>query len=228
MSTSSDQTLYGNAGVVSSLKIPIFDGTDPSAYPAWELAMQSLLLSKGLSIPFKTEFWESVDQFRYAKKATDMIILTQTTLTEAQSTYGYVEGDMNLPFERRKLFDEDMKKLETKNSLAINFYQSYTKGRALSEVQAFVMPNDFKSLYFHMQDTYRGNKLHMCLAFVIAFIKIRDNQSKPAAKERFNDLFRVKNEYNVLMSVVAPAFGEDLDVFNLVYIKATKLWEFLV
>ena len=51
MSTFSESSLHGNSGVVgSNLKIPMFDGTDPSVYPAWELAMHSLLLYKGLSI----------------------------------------------------------------------------------------------------------------------------------------------------------------------------------
>ena len=89
-----------------------------------------------------------------------MAVLTQATLTQpAQSTIGYKVGDLNLPFERRKLFDEDVKKLETKNSLAINSYQSYTKGRALSEVQGFVQPNDFHSLYFQTL-TVEINSIH--------------------------------------------------------------------
>lgn len=128
MSNSNEQSFYGNTGGLGSLKISVFDGTDPSAYPAWELSMQSLLLSKGLGIPLKAEPWEPVEQFRYAKVEADMAKLTQATLSNAQSTIGYKVGDLNLPFERRKLFDEDVKKLETKNSLAINFYQTYTKG----------------------------------------------------------------------------------------------------
>ena len=157
-----------------------------------------------------------------------MAELTEDTITDGQSTYGFQVGDLNLPFDRRRLFDDDMKKLQTKNSLAINFYQSNTKGRALAEVQAFVAPNDFHSLYFHMQDLYRGNKLHMCLSFVIAYIKVRDNFSKPAKKERYNDLFRLKNEYNVLMSFIAPGSDEELSDYNERRLKVVELWEFLI
>ena len=228
MSNSNEQSFYGNTGGLGSLKISVFDGTDPSAYPAWELSMQSLLLSKGLGIPLKAEPWEPVEQFRYAKVEADMAKLTQATLSNAQSTIGYKVGDLNLPFERRKLFDEDVKKLETKNSLAINFYQTYTKGRALSEVQGFVQPNDFHALYFHMQDTYRGNKLHTCLAFAIAHVKLLDDTKKPPAKERYNDLFRIRNEYNCLMSVVAKDPGESISDYKKKLIKADKLWNFLV
>ena len=73
--------------------------------------MQSLLLSKGLSIPSRNKPWEPVEQFRYAKKAIDidMTVLTQETLTEGKITCGYVLGDLNLPFDRKKLFDDEMK-----------------------------------------------------------------------------------------------------------------------
>ena len=124
------------------------------------------------------------------------------TITDGQLNYGFRAGDLNLPFDRRRLYDDDVKKLHTKNSLAINFYQSNTKGRAHAEVQAFVAPNDFHSLYFHMQDLYRGNKLHTCLSFVIAYIKVRDNLSKPAAKERFNDLFSLAYNLHVCISLI--------------------------
>jgi hypothetical protein len=42
----------------------------------------------------------------------------------------------------------------------------------------------------------------------MAYIKVKDITSKPAAKERFNELFRLKNEYNVLMSVIAQSSEE--------------------
>ena len=224
----SQSSLYGNTGEErSTSKIPMFDGTDPSLYPTWELAMHSLILSKGFSIPIKNVSWEPVEQFRYAKKESDMDELTDNTITDGQWNYGFRAGDLNLPFDRRRLYDDDVKKWSTKNSLAINFYQSNTKGRAHAEVQAFVAPNDFHSLYFHIQDLYRGNKLHTCLAFVIAYIKVRDIISKPAAKERFNELFRLKNEYNVLMSVIAQGSDESESDYDKRCLKAAELWEFL-
>ena len=74
----SQSSLYGNTGDErSTFKIPMFDGTDPSLYPTWELAMHSLILSKGFSIPIKNVSWEPVDQFRYAKKESDMVELTR-------------------------------------------------------------------------------------------------------------------------------------------------------
>ena len=65
-----------------------------------------------------------------------------------------------------------------------------------------------------MQDTYRGNKLHTCLAFAIAHVKLLDDHTKPPAKERYNDLFRIKNEYNCLMSVVTKEAAETRANFN--------------
>jgi hypothetical protein len=79
-----------------------------------------------------------------------------------------------------------------------------------------------------MQDTYRGNKLHTCLAFAIAHVKLLDDHTKPPAKERYNDLFRIKNEYNCLMSVATKEAGETRSDFNKKVIKAEKLWNFLV
>ena len=58
--------------VIRAKKIPMFDGTDPSVYPPWKLAMHSLILSKGFRIPIRNVSWEPVEQFRYAKKEADM------------------------------------------------------------------------------------------------------------------------------------------------------------
>ena len=59
------------------------------------------------------------------------------------------------------------------------------------------------------------------------YIKVRDNLSKPVAKERFNELFRLKNEYNVLMSVIAQGSDEDESDYDKRRLKAGELWEFL-
>jgi len=228
---------YSEYGIVMNDKTGVtpFSG-DVLELPAFKSAFSFYLNSKNCSLPTgRTDVdWMVLPQMHFALKSAHLVVLTDVLLDDDSGflrALGYKVGDISLTSSQRRKWLEEKGKSDVLKQLCVNVLRQHIPRGSAAEACIIDGYNagDFIKMWFDFLDFYEGQLLHNCMAHAQRYVALFADVSAPKSSIILLDqITRFESDFFKIMKADQRLPGEIEADYNIRWIKAVNLWQFLV